>query len=130
MNKVTTISQHTGVSTFASPTSPRTGQSLQKSFHLSNAEKIELKKISSPSENKKYANAQPITTKTITAKLNKVNGLQTRTTEHQQPTAVWRNGGGRGKLNSSFSNQHLCLVDSLVLRIPPLRQAAKRYSQF
>lgn len=49
--------------------------------------------------------------------------------ERQQLTAVWRNGGGRGKLNSSFSNQHLCLVDSLVLRNPPLRQAAKRYGQ-
>jgi hypothetical protein len=46
--------------------------------------------------------------------------------ERQQLTAVWRNGGGRGKLNSSFSNQHLCMVDSLVLRNPPLRQAAKR----
>jgi len=47
----------TGVSTFASSTS--TGQSLQKSFHLSHPEKIELKKISSPSENKKYPTAQP-----------------------------------------------------------------------
>lgn len=47
-------------------------------------------------------------------------------TECQQVTAVWRNGGGRGKLNSCFSNQHLCLVASEVLRNPPLRQAAKR----
>jgi len=37
-------SQRTGVSTFASRTSPSTDQSLQKSFHLSQAEKIELKK--------------------------------------------------------------------------------------
>jgi len=44
----------TGVSTFASHTSPSTDQSLQKSFHLSHADKIELKKISFPSENKKY----------------------------------------------------------------------------
>jgi hypothetical protein len=43
-------SQRTSVSTFASRTSPSTDQSLQKSFHLSHAEKIELKKISSPSE--------------------------------------------------------------------------------
>ncbi len=50
----------TGVSTFASRTSPSTDQSLQKSFHLSHADKIELKKISSPSENKKYPTAQPI----------------------------------------------------------------------
>ena len=127
MNKAKTISPRTGVSTFASPTSPRTGQSLQKSFHLSHAEKIELKKISSPSENKKYAIARPNTTKTTTAKHNRDSGLQTRKTEHQQPTAVWRNGGGRGKLNSSFSNQHLWWVDSEVLRNPPLRKAAKRW---
>ena len=52
-------SHYTGVSTFASHTSPSTGQSLQKSFHLSHPDKIELKKNSSPSENKKYATAQP-----------------------------------------------------------------------
>ena len=54
-----TISHRTGVSTFASRTSPSTGQSLQKSFHLSHPDKIELKKISSPSENKKYPTAEP-----------------------------------------------------------------------
>ncbi|MBS0644987.1 MAG: hypothetical protein JSR97_00145, partial [Verrucomicrobia bacterium] len=70
-------SHRIGVSTFASRTSPSTGQSLQKSFHLSHADKIELKKISSPSENKKYATAQPNTTKTV--KLNIDNGLQGRT---------------------------------------------------
>jgi len=37
--------------TFASHTSPSTEQSLQKSFLLSRPDKIELKKISSPSEN-------------------------------------------------------------------------------
>lgn len=67
-------SQRTGVSTFASPTSPSTDQSLQKSFNLSHADKIELKKISSPSENKKYPTAQTDTTKTV--KLNTDNGLQ------------------------------------------------------
>jgi len=44
-------SKRTGVSTFASHTSQRTDQSLQKSFLLSRPDKIELKKISSPSEN-------------------------------------------------------------------------------
>jgi hypothetical protein len=43
-------SQRTGVSTFASCTSPSTNQILQKIFYLSHADKIELKKISSPSE--------------------------------------------------------------------------------
>ena len=79
-------SQRTGVSTFASRTSPSTYQSLQKSFHLSHADKIELKKISSPSENKKYATAQTNTTNT--AKRSIDNGLQGRKTEHQPVTAV------------------------------------------
>ena len=83
MNKQTITSQRTGVSTFASPASPSTGQSLQKSLHLSHPEKIELKKFPYPSENKKYASAKTNTTKTV--KLNIDNGLQTRTTEHQQP---------------------------------------------
>jgi hypothetical protein len=87
---------------------------------LPHPEKIELKKFSLPSENKKYATAQPDTPQT--AKLNNDKGLQERKTEGLLLTAVWRNDGGRGKLNSSFSNQHLCLVDSEVLRNPPLRQ--------
>ena len=70
--------QPKGVSTFASHTSPSTDQSLQKSFHLSHADKIEFIKIISPSENKKYATAQTNTTQTI--KLNDNNGLQTRWT--------------------------------------------------
>ena len=86
MNKVTRISQHTGVSTFASRTSPSTDQSLQKSFLLSNPDKIELKKISFPSENKKYPTAPPDTTKTMKRSIDK--GLQGRWTEGQLITAV------------------------------------------
>ncbi len=41
-------------------------------------------------------------------------------------TAVLRNGGFSGKLKCSFSKQHLCLVDSEVLRNRHLRVAAKR----
>lgn len=123
------LRQHTGVSTFASHTNQHTRLSLQKSLHLFHPDKIELKKFPFPSENKKYATTQTNTTNKKTAKPSRDDGLQMRKTEHQQPTAVWRNGGGRGKLNSSFSNQHLCLVDSLVLRNPPLRQAAKRWVQ-
>ncbi len=70
--------QRTGVSTFASRTSPSTDQSLQKNFHLSQADKIELKKIYSPSENKIYPTAQTDTTQERTGKLNNDNGLQTR----------------------------------------------------
>lgn len=84
-------SHRTGVSTFASRTSPSTDQSLQKSFHLSHPDKIELKKISSPSENKKYPTAQPDTTKTEKRSID--NGLQGRWTEGQlitAPTKNWR----------------------------------------
>lgn len=128
MNKVTTISQRTGVSTFASPTSPSTGQSLQKSFHLSHAEKIELKKISSPSENKKYATAQTNTTQTLTVKLNRDNGLQTLTTEHQQPTAVWRNGGFSASYDSFVVGSSAVLRFNFCAKNPPLRQAAERWA--
>lgn len=69
-------SQRTGVSTFAS--SPSTDLSLQKSFHLSQPDKIELKKNSSPSENKKYTTAQTNTIQKMTMKLNNNNGLLTR----------------------------------------------------
>jgi len=79
-------SQPTGVGTFASRTSPSTDQSLQKSFHLSHPDKTELKKISSPSKNKKYATAQPDTTKTDKRSID--NGLQGRRTEGQLITAV------------------------------------------
>lgn len=101
------ISEHprTGVSTFASRTNPSTAQSLQKSFHLSHPDKIELKKISSPSKNKKYATTQADTTSTT--KLYADNGLQTRWTESQLITAVWRNGGGSSNINGSASNKLL-----------------------
>ena len=33
-------------------------------------------------------------------------------------------------IEHSASHQHLCLVDNEVLRNPPLRQAAKRYTAF
>ena len=55
---------------------------------LSHLEKIELKKISLPSENKKHTTAQTNTTQTMTVKLNNDNGLQTRTTERQLVTGV------------------------------------------
>src|SRR5690606_37701840 len=57
---------------------------------LSHPDKIELKKPSLPSENKKYATAQTDTTRTVKRTID--NGLQGRTTEHQPVTSVWRNG--------------------------------------
>jgi hypothetical protein len=97
---------------------------LQKSFHLSHADKIELKKISSPSENKKYATAQPDTTKTEKRSID--NGLQVWTTRTTGYNSTYK------KLAVQWLNEVLCFVsssvvaDSLVLRNRQLLVAAKR----
>ena len=119
-------SQRTGVSTFASRTSPSTDQGLQKSFHLSNTYKIELKKISSPSENKKYATAQPNTTQTMTVKLNNDNGLQTRWTRTPAGNTGFASGGVTCKLGALCFYSSSVQIDSFVLRNPPERKARKR----
>ena len=93
---------------------------------LPHPEKIELKKISLPSENKKYATAQPDTTKTETAKLNKDKGLQTRKTEGLLLTAVWRNGGFSASYDSFVVGSSAVLRLNFCAKNPPLRQAAKR----
>ena len=118
------ISQRTGVSTFASPASPSTGQSLQKSFHLSHPDKIEFKKISSPSENKKYATTQTNTTKTV--KPNNDNGLQTRWTRTPAGNSVLPQLAVTCKIEAECSYQTFVQVDSEVLRNRQLRQHAKR----
>ena len=97
-----TKSHRTGESTFASRTSQSTGQSLQKSFHLSHTDKIVLKKISSPSENKKYATSQLDTTKTMKCSID--DGLQGQRTEGQLITAVWQ------KWRFSAPQTHLWLI--------------------
>ena len=121
------INQPTGVSTFASRTSPSTDQCLQKSFHLSHADKIELKKISSPSENKKYATAQPNTTMTV--KLNNDNGLQTRWTRTPAGNSVLPQLAVTCKIEAECYYQTFVQVDSEVLRNRQLRQHAKRWWQ-
>ena len=119
-------SHRTGVSTFPSHTSLSTDQSLQKSFHLYHADKIELKKISSPSENKKYATTQADTT--MTKKLNTDNGVQGRTTRTTGYNSTYK------KLAVQCLNEALCFVsssvlaDSFVLRNRQLLIAANRYA--
>lgn len=116
------------------PHEPTLNPSFVKELAKPTQEKLFLKNFPTLQKNKKH-HAQPDKDRqksklTMTLKPNTDNGLQEGTTEHQLPTTVWRNGGGRGKMNSSFSNQHLCLLDSEVLRMPPLRQAAKRCLQY
>ena len=120
-------SQRTGVSTFASRTSPSTGQSLQKSFHLSLPDKIELKKISSPSENKKYPTAHPNTTKAVKHSVD--NGLQGQTTEGQLITAPTRNWRFSASYDSFVVAQTFVLRMNICGENRHLRQARKRYVQ-
>lgn len=120
-------SQRTGVSTFASRTSPSTDQSLQKSFHLSHSDKFELKKISHPSENKKYVQAQ--TNTKMTAKLNNDNDLQRRWTRTPSTNSVLPQLAVTCKIEAECSYQTFVQVDSEVLRNRQLRQHAKRYVQ-
>jgi hypothetical protein len=98
-------------------------KACKRVFFSATQEKLFFK-ISSPSENKKYPNAQPDTTKTMTAKHNKDNGLQTRKTEHQQPTAVWRNGGCSATYDSFVVGSSAVLRLNFCAKNPPLRQAA------
>jgi hypothetical protein len=99
-------SQRTGVSTFASRTSPSTAQSLQKSFHLFSPDKIELKKISSPSENKKYPTAQPTFNDTTTQQ-----GQWFARTVDRRPAY----NSGFKKLAVQWLNENLCFVSSSVV---------------
>jgi hypothetical protein len=68
-------SQRTGVSTFASRTSPSTGQSLQKSFHLSTPNDIQN---IFPFPSKKIKTPDTRTNPTKTVKTSNDNVLQTR----------------------------------------------------
>ena len=91
---------------------------------LSYPVKIELKKSSLPSENKKYATAQTATTKTMKRSID--NGLQARRTEGQLITAVWRNGGFSASYDSFVVGSSAVLRLNFCGKNPPLRQAAKR----
>lgn len=110
-----------------SPTSQPARQSFVKELAKPTQIKIELKKFSSPSENKKYPNAQTNRTQKMTAKLYIDNGLKTRTTEHQLPTAVLQ------KWRFSASYDSFVVGSSSVLRLKfsgenrHLRKAANRW---
>ena len=126
-------SQLTVTSTFASRTSPNTDQSLQKSLQLSHPNKIELKKISSHSENKKYPTAQPNDRqKSVALQTPKLlTGKRFNYSVDRRPAC---NSGFAKKrvrwlIEHSTSHQILWYVDSLVLRNPLLRKAANRYAQ-
>lgn len=55
------------------------------------------------------------------------NGLQERTTEHQLPTAVLRNGGCSASYDSFVVGSSAVLRLNFCAENPPLRKAAKRW---
>ncbi len=112
-----------------SPTSQPTRQRFVKELAKPTQRKIELKKISHPSENKKYANAQTNTTQKMTVKLNNDNGLQTGWTRTPAGNSVLPQLAVTCNIETECSYQTFVQVDSEVLGNRQLRQHAKRYSQ-
>jgi hypothetical protein len=66
----------------------------------------------------------------MTLKLNTDNGLQTRTTEHQLVTAVWRNGGFSASYDSFVVGSSAVLRLNFCAKNPPHRQAVNRWWQW
>jgi hypothetical protein len=91
---------------------------------LSNPDKIELKKSSLPSENKKYATPQTDTTKTIKRSID--NGLQGRTTRTTGYNSTYPKGGVSCSKDSFEVNQTLVFQIKFCGKIPALRVAANR----
>ena len=114
-------SQRTGVSTFASRTSPSTDQSLQKSFHLSHAG--QNFKIFSP-QNEKLI--RPTRNLTMDANSTKTMVYRHGEQKRQHTTGVWRQWRVTLLIEHSTSHQLLWCIDSFVLRNPPLRQGPNR----
>ena len=123
-------SHPTGVSTFASRTSPSTDKSLQKSFHLSSPDKIELKKISFPIENKKYATALPNDRqKSVAMRTTKpLTGQRFNNSVDRRPAcnSTYPKGGVSCSKDSFMVNQTLVFQIKFCGKSPALRVAAKR----
>ena len=124
-------SQRTKAHTFASRTSQRTAQSLQKSVLFSH-----------PRGNSNYfsptlrcfnffATAQPTTDNQSDSLLQTLTGQcnLTLTTEARTANTGFASGGVTWKLGALCFYSSVVLVDSFVLRNPPERKARKRYKQ-
>ena len=122
-----TKSHRTGVSTFASHTSPSTDQSLQKSFHLSTPKEFQ-NIFSNASKKNKTPDTQADTTMTV--KLNNDNGLQTRWTRTPAGNMRLASCGVKCLFSSSvFQINFSAGLTVLCPEIPHERQARKRYDR-
>ena len=105
-------SRHTKAYTFASLTSDRTNQSLQKSMLFSDPNKIVFKKFPSLQKNKKYSTHSR---HSMTRQLNNDNGCSTRQTRTPAPNSGLAKvavqcfvGQFCGYINISASYESLC----------------------
>ena len=110
--------------TFASRTSQRTDQSLQKSMSAPTQEKIQN---IFPHPSKKIKTPDTQTNSTKTEKRSIDNGLQTRWTRTPAGNSVLPQLAVTCKIEAECSYQTFVQVDSEVLRNRQLRQHAKRY---
>ena len=98
---------------------------------LPHPEKIELKKFSLPSENKKYAIAQPNDRQKSVAKQTPKPLTAKRLNYSVDRRPACNSGFAKKRvqwlIEHSTSHQLLWCIDSLELRNPLLRKAAKRY---
>ncbi|QQR95236.1 MAG: hypothetical protein IPJ93_00080 [Bacteroidota bacterium] len=111
-----------------SHTSQPARQSFVKELAKPTLRKIELKKISSPSENKKYATAQPDTTMTL--KLNNDNGLQGQTRRTTGYNKVLPKAGLNGFDWTFVQGSTFVLRLSFCAKNPRLRQYPNRWTNF
>jgi hypothetical protein len=114
------ISSHTHCQAAQAQAQPKAWQRVC----LPHAEKIELKKISLPSKNKKYPTAQPNTTKTEKRSID--NGLQGRWTEGQLITAPTKNWRFSASYDSFVVSQTFVLRMNICGKNRQLLVAAKR----
>jgi hypothetical protein len=120
-------SQATLVSTFASRTRQRTGQSLQKSLQVLLPKKNDFLKFPSLPKFFKTANAQTDTTKSAAQQNQADSEFQTRWTRTPAANSVLPQLAVTCKIEADCYYQTFVQVDSEVLRNRQLRQHAKRY---
>jgi hypothetical protein len=94
---------------------------LSREYFYSHPDKIELKKISSPSENKKYTAAPTNTTKAMTVKLKNDNGLQRWTDRRPTGNSGLPQLAVTCKIEAKCYYQTFLLGNSEVLRNRQLR---------
>ena len=117
--------------TFASHTSQRTEQSLQKSMPAQPQGKFQnifsspSKKIKTPDTQARQKSTRQMT------QTDDIKMVVTHDRQERQPiTAVWRNGGFSASYDSFVVGSSAVLLLNFCAKNPPLRQAANRWASY